>query len=220
MVFDEIVIAFRVVPHEGVGAEAVHESESVGDALVAEKNGHLIYAFGCQRKEIPLRVGVGEIGARIFLLRVYEVGEFHRIPYEKDRRIVPDYIENTVLGIEFDGEASGVSHRIRGISAARHRGKSYEHFGLFAHAVEYFGESVARNVARHGEFAVRPPALGVYHALRYAFAVETRQFVDKLRIPQQYISVRGRQTEIVVSHRFAELLRKNIVLSQNLPPFS
>ena len=146
-------------------------------------------------------------------MRVYEVGEFHRISYEKYRRIVPHDVEDTVFGIEFDGKTSGIPYGIGRISPSRHGRESYEHFGLFAHAVENFCESVTRNVARHGEFAVSAPAFGVHHSFGYAFAVETRQFIDKLRIFQQYIPVRGRQTEIVVSHRFAELLRKNIVLS-------
>ena len=213
VIFDEIVIALRVVPYEGIGTEAVHKAESVGDTPVAENNGHLVNALRCERKEIPLRVGVGEIGARIFLLRVDEIGEFYRIPYEKYRRIVPHYVEDTVLGIEFDGEAAGISHGIRGVPSPRHGRKSREHLGFFADFAKYFGNRVARNVVRHGEFAVRAPAFGVHHSFGNAFAVEARQFVDKLRISQQYIPVRGRKTEIVVSHRFAELLRKNIVLS-------
>ena len=67
-------------------------------------------------------------------------GNFERVPDEEDRGVVPHQVVVAVLGIELEGEAAGVAHRIGGAPATGDRGEAEEGLGLLA--------DLARNRAR------------------------------------------------------------------------
>ncbi|KAG1395850.1 hypothetical protein G6F59_013919 [Rhizopus arrhizus] len=64
----------------GVRAEAVHVAEAARDAAVAHHHGHLQQGFGQQRPEIPVVARAAQVGVRVALDRLVEVGELARLP--------------------------------------------------------------------------------------------------------------------------------------------
>ncbi len=89
--------------------------------------------FRRQGQEVPEHVRVLEVGRRVALLGVDEVGELERVADEEDRSVVPDHVVVALFGVELDGEAAGVALRIRRAPLAADGGEADEDLGLLAH---------------------------------------------------------------------------------------
>ena len=85
MVFHEPAPAFLIDPDEGIYAKAVHSGIVFYDAPVAVKPHELVQAFRGQGEKVPDVPVIFNIGARIGLLGMDEVGELDRVADEKDR---------------------------------------------------------------------------------------------------------------------------------------
>ena len=94
---------------EGVAAEAVHVAIARRDAAIAHDDRDLVQRLGQQRPEVPVVVGAAQVGARVALHGVVEVGELERIAQEEHRRVVADQIPVAFFGVELHGEAADIA---------------------------------------------------------------------------------------------------------------
>ena len=97
----------------GVRAVAVDVATAVRQAAIRHQDRHLMQAFRRQRPEIPHRGRRAQVGLRMALLRVDEVGELQGIADEEHRRVVADEVPVAFLGVELQREAAHVALGIR-----------------------------------------------------------------------------------------------------------
>jgi hypothetical protein len=109
VVLNVVDLTLVIDPFVGVRTISVHVSESIRGASVREENGNLVERLGCEGPEVPSRVRVLISSGGISLLRVDEVGELDRVIDEKDGGVVSNHIVVTLLGVELNSEATGIS---------------------------------------------------------------------------------------------------------------
>lgn len=99
--------------------------------------------LGSLGEEVPEHVWVLQVGLRIPLLGVDEVGESHGISDEEDGGVVTSHVPVTFLGVELDGESSGITFRVSRTLLTAHCGPTAEDGGLLTNGLEWlgFGES-------------------------------------------------------------------------------
>ena len=103
---------FSVDPHKGVAAIAVHIAPGAGRPAIGHQERHLVHRLGRQRPVIPLHVVAAQTGVGQTLLGVNEVLELLRVAHEEDRRVVADHVVVALFGVELEGEAARVAHRV------------------------------------------------------------------------------------------------------------
>ena len=182
----------------GVAAVAVEVTVRSRQAAVREQDRHLVQGFRAQRPEIPLHVQVAQVGLRVALLGVDELGELVGVADEEHRGVVAHHVPVALLGVELQGKAAHVALRVRGAALAGHGGEAQKRLGLLAHLGEKRGARVARHVVGDREGAVRRRALGVHHALRDALAVEMLHLLQKLHVLHEQRAARPRGQGILV----------------------
>ena len=138
MELDPEALVVGVDEAESVAAEAVHVAVGRRDAPVAHDDGDLVQRFGQRGPEVPVVLGAAQVGARIALDRVVEVGELERIAQEEHRRVVADQVPVAFLGVEFHGETADIALGIGRAAFAGHGGETGEQLGLFADLGEDF----------------------------------------------------------------------------------
>ena len=182
---DPAALVPRVDEAEGVAAEAVHVAVGRRDAAVAHDDGDLVQCFGQRGPEVPVVLRAAQVGARVALDRVVEVGELERVAHEEHRRVVADQIPVAFLGVELDGEAADVALGIGGAAFAGDGGEPGEQLGLLADLGEDLRPRVFRDVVRDGERAVGAGALGVHAPLGNHLAVEVGELLQEPDILEQ-----------------------------------
>jgi hypothetical protein len=89
-------------------------------------------ASGSEVQKSQLFLAAAQVGARVALDRVVEVGKLQRVAQEEHRRVVADQIPVAFLGVELDGEAADVALGVGRAALAGHRGEAGEQLGLLA----------------------------------------------------------------------------------------
>ena len=135
-----------------------------------------------EREEVPEHVRVLEVGPRVALLRVDEVGELERIADEEDGRVVARHVVVALLRVELDGEAAGVALGVGRPLLAADGAEADEDVRPLADLAEKGGARVLRDVLGHLEVAVRAGALGVHDALGDALAVEVPELLEQVHV--------------------------------------
>lgn len=138
--------------------------------------------FRAQRPEVPLHVHVAQVGLRMALLGVDELGELVGVAHEEHRGVVAHQVPVALLGVELQRKAPHVPFRIRRAALAGHGGEAQKRLGFLADFGEKRGARVAGHVVGDREGAVRRGALSVHHALRDALAVEMLHLLQKLHV--------------------------------------
>jgi len=158
-----------------------------------------------QRPEVPVVVGAAQVGARVALDGVVEVGELERVAEEEDRRVVADQVPVALFGIELDGEAADVPLGVGRSALARHRREADEDRRLLAGLREEPGPGVTGDVVGYGEVAESAAALGVHAPLGDYLPVEVGEFLEKPDILKKLrASGTGRQDVGIVRHGGAD----------------
>ncbi|MCY1230084.1 hypothetical protein D9M72_424810 [compost metagenome] len=183
VVLDPEALALGVDPLVGVRAIALHFTPGSRQAAVAHEPGHLVCGLGGQGPEIPLHVGVAQVGARQALLGVDEVRELDAVADEEDGGVVAHEVVVALGGVELHGEAAGIAPGVGGAVLAGHRGEADQHFGFHARLQEG-GLGVLGDVLGGGELTERAAALGVDYALRDTLAVELGELLDQVVVGQ------------------------------------
>ena len=157
-----------------------------------------------QVPEVPGGRGAAQVGARVALLRVDEVGELERIADEEDGRVVAHQIPVALVGVELHGKAAHVTLGVGRAHLTGHGGKARDQRRDLAHLREDAGTGIARDVLGDGEGAEGAPALGVDDALGDALAVLMGQLLQQVPVLHQHRAARAsRQAVLVVDHRGA-----------------
>ena len=196
---------------------AVHVPVGGRGAPVGEQYGDLMHGLRGQRQEVPEHVGVLEVGGRVALLGVYEVGELDGVPDEEHRGVVPDHVIVAVLGVELHREPPGIPFRVRRTLLPSHGGEAYEHVGPLAHLVKELGLGVLGHVRGDLEVPVGSGPFGVDHPLRYPLAIEVGQLFDEVHVLNERGTVPTRSHGVlVVINRLTEVLGQRPLLGSLL----
>jgi hypothetical protein len=127
----EVALAARVDEAEGVHAEAFHHAQAARNGAVAHGPHQHVGALGHQRGEVPEGVvragGLRHLVVRLGLHGVDEVGELHRVLDEEHRNVVAHEVVVAFAGIELDGKAAHVAHRVGRTARAGHGREAHEH---------------------------------------------------------------------------------------------
>ena len=113
---------------------------------------------------------------------VNHIRELDSITNEKNGKIVPNQIVVTILGIELDGKAAGVSDRICRASTSSDGGEANEHWGLFLRILNEFRLGVRLHALVNLEVAVCPCSFGMDNPLGDTFPVKMSHLLNKLNI--------------------------------------
>ena len=200
---DPVAFVVGVDEAEGVAAETVHVPVGRRDAAVAHDDGDLVQRFRQRAPEIPVVLRAAEVGARVALDGVVEVGELERIAHEEHRRVVADQVPVAFLGVELQREAANVALRIGRTALAGDGGEAGEHFGLLADLRKDLRPSVFRDVVGHGKGAVGAGALGVHAPLGDHLAVEVGELLQVPDILQQLRPARAGGHDVLVVGNWA-----------------
>ena len=162
-------------------------------------------SLGQQRPEIPVVGGATQIGARVALHRLVEIGEFQRVAEKEDRRVVADEVPVAFLGVELEGKAANITLGIGCTALAGNGRHPGEHRRFLADLAEHLGAGKAGDVVRHGEGAESAGTFGMHAPLGDHLAVKVGQFLQKPHILQQHRATRsGGQAVLVIGYRCAE----------------
>ena len=198
---DPVTFPAGVPEAVGVAAVAVHETRAGGDAAVTHQDGDLVQAFGRQAPEVPGGGGAAQMGARVTLLGVDEVGELQRITDEEDGGVVADEVPVALVGIELDRKATHVTFGVGCPHLAGDGGETRDQRGDLAHFGKEAGTGVGGDIVGDGEGAEGAPALGVDDTFGDALAVLVGELFEQLPVLHQQRAARtGREAVLVVDH--------------------
>ncbi len=145
-----------------------------------------------------------QVGARVALHGVVEVGELQRVAEEEHRRVVADEVPVALLGVELHREAADVALGVGRAALAGHGREADEQVGLLADLGEDLGLGVLRDVVGDREGAEGAGALGVHAPLRDDLAVEVGELLEEPDVLEQQRAARtGGQGVLVVRDRCA-----------------
>ena len=207
-----VALVPRVDEAESMAAETVHVAIAGRDATIRHDDGDLVQRLRQQGPEIPVALCAAQMGARVALDRVVEVGELERIAQEEHRRVVAHQIPVALLGIELDRETADVALGIRRAALAGDGRETDENLRLPADRGKQLRPGVAADVVGHGEAAMGAGALGMHAPLGDHLAVEMRQLLQEPDILQQHRSARPRRQDILVVRHGAAAGRGQLVL--------
>src|SRR5205807_259669 len=94
-----------------------------------------------------------------------------------------------------------VAHRVSGALLACDGGEANRHRGPLANRIEESGFGPLADVGGDFEIAESATALGVHHALGYAFTIERLHLLDDVVILQQDRTVGAYRERVVVARR-------------------
>ena len=161
-------------------------------------------ASGSEVQKSQLLRGAAQVGVRVALDRVVEVGELERVAQEEDRRVVAHQVPVAFLGVELHGEAADIALRIGRAALAGDGGEAHEQLGLLADLGEYLGLGVLGDVVGDGEVAEGARALGVHAPFGDHLPVKVGQLLQVPDVLQQHGAARpGGHGVLVVGHRRA-----------------
>ena len=180
VVLDPELLAFRVDPLEGVASVAVHVPVAGRVAPVTHQIGDLVDRLRGVRPEVPLHLLAAQVGGRVALLRVDEVGELQGVVDEEYGGVVAHHVVVAFLRVEAQGEAADVAQGVGIAGFAGHLGEAQQDGRGLACSVEYVGLGIGAHVLGQGEGSLGSGSLGVDYALWYALAVEVGQLFEEL----------------------------------------
>ena len=180
VVLDPELFTLRIDPLEGVASVAVHVPVAGRVAPVAHQISHLVDRLGGVRPEVPLHLLAAQVGGRVALLRVDEVGELQGVVDEEYGGVVAHHVVVAFLRVEAQGEATHVAQGVGIAGFAGHLGEAQQDGCGLACSVEYVGLGVGAHVLGQGEGSLGSGPLGVDYALWYALAVEVGQLFEEL----------------------------------------
>ena len=205
-----MAFAARVDERIGVRAEAVDVAIALRQPAIREQDRDLVQALRRQRPEIPHRGRRAQVGLRMALLRVDEVGKFQRIADEEHRRVVADDVPIALLGVELQRKAAHVALGIRRTTLAGDGREAQEQLPSSCRSSRSTSAFVyLRDVVGDGQRAIGTRALGVHGALRNALAVLMRELFEQMEVLEQHRAARaGGQRILVIGDRRAAIRRK------------
>ena len=201
---DPEALVVRIDEAEGMAAETMDVPIALRQAAVAEVDGQLMQRLGEVREKVPLEGRIAQVGARVTLHHVVEIGELERVAQIEHRGVVADQVPVALLGVETHGEAADVSLGIRRATLTGDGGEAQEHIGLLADLGEDLRPGVGGDVMGDGEGAVGRGAFRMHASLGDHFAIEVGELLEEPHVLQQHRATRtGGLHVLVIDHRCA-----------------
>jgi len=173
-------------------------------AAVAEVNGQLMQRLREVREKVPLEGRIAQVGARVTLHHVVEIGKLERVAQVEHRGVVADQVPVALLGVETHGEAADVTLGIRRATLTGDGGEAQEHIGLLADLGEDLRPGVGGDVMGDGEGTVGRGAFRMHASLGDHFAIEVGELLEEPHVLQQHRATRtGGLHVLVIDHRCA-----------------
>ena len=167
-----------------VGAVAVHVPVGLRPASIAHQPRHLMQSLGQQRKPIPHRGGIVEVGLGVAFLLADEVGKLVGVAHPENGRVVADKVPVAFLGINLDCETPKVALGVGRSALSGDVRETHETLALRAR-LQGLGLGVAAEIATDLERTVSAGALGMDDALGNALAVEGGVLLEQLPVLHQ-----------------------------------
>jgi len=149
-----------------------------GDAAIGHQDGYLIQRLRVVRPEFNHPGRIGQIGSRVLLLGVNKIWEFERVVEEKYRRVIPQKVKVTLVGIKFHCETTWISGIVAGVLSTTHRGKAHENIGLLPLDLQEICARVFGQCFGQGKRAISARAARVHHPLWNSFTIEVCEFFE------------------------------------------
>ena len=184
-------LALRIDELHCVARVAVHEAVAVRNATVAHEDHDLVDGLGILGEVVPEHgavIGAGEMGGRVTLLRVDEVGELGGVAKEEDGRVVGHHVPIALISPELDREAARVPSAVVGAGLAADGGEA-DGDGAHLAGFEDVGAAQVIEGVRGPVVSVSAATLGVDNALGDTFAVKVREQVDEVEVLQEQRTV-------------------------------
>ena len=173
--FHQAGLALVVDHAEGVDTETLHHAVGTRNAAVRHVPQGVVGGLGVQGDKIPEGVmralGLWDVAVRVRFGGVDDIGELDAVLDEEHGDVVTHQVPGALLGVEFHGETTGVTHGVGGTAVAQHRGEPGEHRGFLplgehTRATDGGGRTIGL------EHTVGRGTTGVDHTLRDALMVE------------------------------------------------
>ena len=178
MEFHPTTFVIFVIKTERMTSETVHVAKILRNPPVTHQDHDLVQSFWWQTPEVPHRRVTSQVCLRIPLLRVNKIGKLQRIPDKENRRVIPDQIPVSLVGIEFHGKSPNIPFRIGCTPLSRYRGETHEHVGFLANPCKNTRFGVTGNVICHRERTKCSAPLGMYDTFWNSLPVKMSQFFD------------------------------------------
>jgi hypothetical protein len=123
VLFDEFISVARV---------AMLMVITIRGSTIGKEDHDLVDRLGVLREVIPEHVCILQVGLRVPLLGVDEVGELGRVPNEEHRGVVEDPVKVALARLQLNGKSTGVTGGIRRAILAAHGGETNGCANLFA----------------------------------------------------------------------------------------
>src|SRR5688500_11981427 len=179
----------RVQESKSMNAEALHHSIRTWDRTIGHQPHDHVGRLRHQRDEIPESI-MGRRGLRHFMMRlgldgVYEIRKLRRVLYKKDRHVITDEIEISLVGIELNRESTHVPRKIRRTPRPSNRREPYKHRRFTFRVLEEGGLRNFRHRLVYLKYAVCTGPSGVDDPLRYALVIKMRDLLAHDEILEQ-----------------------------------
>ena len=139
------------------------------------------HSLGQQRYEVVEGVvsasSLRHIIMRFRLHSVDQIGKLDGVLYKKDGDVISHQIEVAVISVEFDGEPSNVSDRLRRSLVSSYRRKTHEHGRLFSFIRQEVSAGDVGQVVRQLENSVCGKTASVDYPLGDPLVIEMGHFL-------------------------------------------
>jgi len=109
VVLNQEWLTLVVDPLVGVGAVAVQMAVTIRSSSVGEEDHDLMERLGREGPEVPGHLSGLHASLWVSLLAVDEISELDGVPDEEDWCVISDHVVVALLGVELDGEPTGIS---------------------------------------------------------------------------------------------------------------
>lgn len=139
----------------------VHVTVRVRRTTVREEMHNLMNTLLVLTQVIPKHGRILKIRLGVPLLRMNKHGELARIADEEDGRVVEDPVMVALVGVELDGEATGIAGGIWGTLLAADGGEAGDAVCLFADSAEHVHAGEVGDIVGYFEGSVGAGSFGV-----------------------------------------------------------
>jgi hypothetical protein len=177
---------------EGVAGEAIHVAVTIWGATIREEDGKLVNGLWNEGGKVPNGIRILEVGTRVPLLGVNEVGELLRIADEEDWGVVASHVPVALLGVELEGEPTRVTVGVSRSLLASDSGEAKEDRGALANGAQELGLGEVAYVLGHLKKAMGSGTLRVNNSLWDTLTVKVGELVNQVEVLQES---RGKKSE-------------------------
>lgn len=182
---DVVPVALLVEPLVSVAGVTIHLSVGSWGTTIGEQDHHLVDGLRVINQVVPEHVGILQVGLGVSFLSVNEVRKLGGVTEKEDRRVVVYHVQVTFLGVQLDGETTGISGGVRRTGLPTYSGETVDQTGALADFVQEGGAADVGDVIGDLEVTESTGTLSVDHPLRDSLSVKVCEGVNQVEVLQQ-----------------------------------